>query len=73
MTYKQGPLFPFLLSVPRGGGSFRQEKLSNVLIENLATRQYLRGICSEKIVYASPNPGLSFGAGHINVALVVFR
>ncbi|XP_039867689.1 interleukin-1 family member A [Simochromis diagramma] len=42
--------------VPRGGGSFRQEKLSNVLIENLATRQYLRGICSEKIVYASPNP-----------------
>ncbi|XP_042264176.1 interleukin-1 family member A [Thunnus albacares] len=42
--------------VPRGGGSFRQEKKKNVLVECVASQQYLRGICSQKTLYVSPNP-----------------
>ncbi|KAK9542986.1 hypothetical protein VZT92_000803 [Zoarces viviparus] len=42
--------------VARGGGSFSQLKSLNTPIEHLATHQYLRGLCSEKTIYASPNP-----------------
>uniref|UniRef100_A0A3P8U7V2 Interleukin-1 beta n=1 Tax=Amphiprion percula TaxID=161767 RepID=A0A3P8U7V2_AMPPE len=42
--------------VPRGSGSFRQEKLSNVLIEHVDSHRYLRGQCSQKSLYVSPNP-----------------
>ncbi|XP_012729831.2 interleukin-1 family member A [Fundulus heteroclitus] len=42
--------------VPRGDVSFRQEKLSDVLIKHVPTHRYLRCICSEKTVYSSPNP-----------------
>ncbi|XP_070818856.1 uncharacterized protein [Chaetodon trifascialis] len=42
--------------IPRGGGTFRQEKLSNVSIEHVVTHQYLRGLCSQRTLYASPNP-----------------
>ncbi|XP_047437248.1 interleukin-1 family member A [Mugil cephalus] len=44
--------------IPRGGGggSLKQEKLSNVLIEHVASHHYIRGICSQKTLYASPNP-----------------
>lgn len=30
----------------------------------MATHQYLRGLCSEKTLYTSPNPGLSLPAAH---------
>ncbi|XP_062274386.1 uncharacterized protein LOC133979773 [Scomber scombrus] len=40
--------------VPRG--SFRQDRTQNVMVECLASQQYLRGICSQKTVYVSPNP-----------------
>uniref|UniRef100_A0A8C4I0X5 Interleukin-1 beta n=2 Tax=Dicentrarchus labrax TaxID=13489 RepID=A0A8C4I0X5_DICLA len=40
--------------VPRG--SFKQEKPSIVSIENVATHKYIRSLCSQKTVYASPNP-----------------
>ncbi|KAI3377495.1 hypothetical protein L3Q82_008666 [Scortum barcoo] len=42
--------------VPRGSGSFKQEKHLNVSIEHVATHQYLRGLCSQNAIYASPNP-----------------
>ncbi|XP_044048382.1 interleukin-1 family member A [Siniperca chuatsi] len=42
--------------VPRGSGSFRQEKSKNVSIKHVASHQYLRGLCSQKTIYASPNP-----------------
>ncbi|XP_045889618.1 uncharacterized protein LOC123959545 [Micropterus dolomieu] len=42
--------------VPRGSESFRQEKQRNVSIKHVATHQYLRVLCSQKIIYASPNP-----------------
>ncbi|XP_069553688.1 uncharacterized protein [Brachyistius frenatus] len=42
--------------VPRGSDSFKQEKLSNVSIEHVATHQYIRGICSQRTLYTSPNP-----------------
>ncbi|MEQ2292637.1 hypothetical protein AMECASPLE_025023, partial [Ameca splendens] len=42
--------------VPRGDVSFRQEKLSDVLIRHVLTHRYLRCLCSEKTVYSSPNP-----------------
>ncbi|XP_072236953.1 uncharacterized protein [Leuresthes tenuis] len=42
--------------VPRGSISFRQEKLSKVLIEHVPSHHYLRGICSQKTPYSSPNP-----------------
>ncbi|KAM7424396.1 hypothetical protein PAMA_000644 [Pampus argenteus] len=46
--------------VPRGGGSFRHEKTLDVFVEHVPSHQYLRGICSQKTLYVSPNPGLSF-------------
>ncbi|XP_041792685.1 uncharacterized protein LOC121606433 [Chelmon rostratus] len=42
--------------VPRGGGTFRQEKLFNAAIEHVPTHQYLRGLCSQRTLYVSPNP-----------------
>ncbi|KAF7212353.1 interleukin-1 family member A [Nothobranchius furzeri] len=45
--------------VPRGGGgdaTFRQEKMADVLVQNVSTYRYLRGSCSENILYSSPNP-----------------
>uniref|UniRef100_A0A4W6CJV9 Interleukin-1 beta n=1 Tax=Lates calcarifer TaxID=8187 RepID=A0A4W6CJV9_LATCA len=44
--------------VPRGSGSFRKDKHEkvNVSIEHVATHRYLRGLCSERTIYASPNP-----------------
>uniref|UniRef100_A0A3Q0R7A7 Interleukin-1 beta n=1 Tax=Amphilophus citrinellus TaxID=61819 RepID=A0A3Q0R7A7_AMPCI len=42
--------------VPRGSTSFRQEKFLNVLVEHVATHLYLRGVCSQSVIYASPNP-----------------
>ncbi|KAM4592839.1 uncharacterized protein PAE49_003815 isoform 2-T2 [Odontesthes bonariensis] len=42
--------------VPRGSIIFRQEKLSKVLIEHVPSHHYLRGICSQKTPYSSPNP-----------------
>lgn len=62
-------LRPVSLSVPRGGGNFKQLRPSNVAIENVASHLYLRGLCSQKAVYASPNPGLSFRAECSNTTL----
>nr|XP_046247835.1 interleukin-1 family member A [Scatophagus argus] len=45
-----------VMFVPRGCGSFRVQKPSNVVVEHVATQQYLRGLCSQGIIYASPNP-----------------
>ncbi|KAM3625168.1 uncharacterized protein V6R79_007919 [Siganus canaliculatus] len=42
--------------VPRGSGSLKQEKLSTVTIEHVATHHYLRGLCSQRAIYSSPNP-----------------
>ncbi|XP_037339655.2 uncharacterized protein LOC119225998 [Pungitius pungitius] len=42
--------------VSRGGGSFSQIKSLDTPIEHLPSHQYLRGLCSQKIIYASPNP-----------------
>ncbi|XP_040017811.2 uncharacterized protein LOC120808760 isoform X2 [Gasterosteus aculeatus] len=42
--------------VSRGGGSFSHIKSLYTPIEHLATHQYLRGLCSENTIYASPNP-----------------
>uniref|UniRef100_A0A3B5AEC3 Interleukin-1 n=1 Tax=Stegastes partitus TaxID=144197 RepID=A0A3B5AEC3_9TELE len=42
--------------VPRGSGSFKQEKLSNVTVEHVDTHRYLRGHCSQRSLYVSPNP-----------------
>ncbi|XP_071345503.1 uncharacterized protein [Trachinotus anak] len=44
--------------VPRGSSSFRKDKveLKNISVEHLATHQYLRGLCAQKTLYASPNP-----------------
>ncbi|XP_070775922.1 uncharacterized protein [Enoplosus armatus] len=41
--------------VPRGG-SFRQQKPSNVLLKHVPSHHYLRSLCSQKTIYASPNP-----------------
>lgn len=49
-------MFPVSFSVPRGSESFKQEKQRNVSIKHVATHQYLRVLCSQKIIYASPNP-----------------
>ncbi|XP_010730145.3 uncharacterized protein il1fma [Larimichthys crocea] len=40
--------------VPRG--SFKQEKVSNGSVQHVATHQYLRSLCSQHALYASPNP-----------------
>ncbi|XP_039991962.1 interleukin-1 family member A [Xiphias gladius] len=47
-----------VMLVPRGSSSFRKEKveLSNISIKHVATHQFLRGLCSQKTLYASPNP-----------------
>uniref|UniRef100_A0A3Q3X882 Interleukin-1 beta n=1 Tax=Mola mola TaxID=94237 RepID=A0A3Q3X882_MOLML len=45
-----------LCQVSRGSESFRLEKPLNVAIEHVASRQYLRGLCSQETLYASPNP-----------------
>lgn len=66
-------LFLVSLSVPRGSGSFKQEKHSNVSIEHVASHQYLRGLCSQKSIYTSPNPGLSFRATCSNMELTNHR
>ncbi|XP_073320859.1 uncharacterized protein [Pagrus major] len=42
--------------VPRGSGSFRVEKPSDVEVEHVATHYYLRGLCPQRTLYASPNP-----------------
>ncbi|XP_026175951.1 uncharacterized protein LOC113138041 isoform X2 [Mastacembelus armatus] len=42
--------------VPRGSTCFRQEKLLNASIEHVASHHYLRAICPQKTLYASPNP-----------------
>lgn len=60
-------LFPVSLQVPRGSGSFRVEKPSDVEIEHVATHYYLRGLCSQRALYASPNPGLSLSAVSSNL------
>ncbi|XP_074522608.1 uncharacterized protein LOC141787826 [Halichoeres trimaculatus] len=39
-----------------GGGGFKQEKQANYSIRHAPSNQYLRGLCSQNIVYASPNP-----------------
>ncbi|XP_040897639.1 uncharacterized protein LOC121184198 isoform X1 [Toxotes jaculatrix] len=43
--------------VPRGS-SFKQDKIEllSVGVEHVATHQYLRSLCSQKTIYASPNP-----------------
>ncbi|XP_020493629.2 uncharacterized protein il1fma [Labrus bergylta] len=41
--------------VPRGGG-FKQLKQANYTIRHVASQQYLRGLCLQNSVYASPNP-----------------
>uniref|UniRef100_A0A3Q3XET4 Interleukin-1 beta n=1 Tax=Mola mola TaxID=94237 RepID=A0A3Q3XET4_MOLML len=45
-----------VMLVSRGSESFRLEKPLNVAIEHVASRQYLRGLCSQETLYASPNP-----------------
>ncbi|KAF3686610.1 hypothetical protein EXN66_Car002282 [Channa argus] len=40
--------------VPRG--SYRQDRPVTAFIEHLASHYYLRAFCSQKILYASPNP-----------------
>ncbi|RVE74335.1 hypothetical protein OJAV_G00021040 [Oryzias javanicus] len=42
--------------VPRGGGMFRLEKLSEVFIEHKPSHRYLKRICSKTDIYTSPNP-----------------
>ncbi|KAM9367007.1 uncharacterized protein ABDE67_005761 [Symphorus nematophorus] len=42
--------------ISRGSGSFKQQKKANVAIEHVATHRYLRGLCSQRAVYTSPNP-----------------
>ncbi|KAM7015206.1 uncharacterized protein LKV04_014845 isoform 2-T2 [Tautogolabrus adspersus] len=41
--------------VPRGGG-FKQLKQANYTIRHAASQQYLRGLCMQNTVFASPNP-----------------
>ncbi|XP_068455537.1 uncharacterized protein [Clinocottus analis] len=42
--------------VPRGGGSFSQLKSLNSSISHYSSHYYLRSLCSQKTLYASPNP-----------------
>nr|XP_057945762.1 interleukin-1 family member A [Doryrhamphus excisus] len=42
--------------VSRGGGSFKHLKSLDTPIEHVASNKYLRGICSQKTLYASPHP-----------------
>ncbi|XP_068614903.1 uncharacterized protein [Brachionichthys hirsutus] len=45
-----------LVVVSRGSGSLKLEKSSDYEIKQVASDLYLRGICSERSLYASPNP-----------------
>nr|QJD09009.1 putative interleukin 1 family member [Cyclopterus lumpus] len=45
-----------VMLVPRGGGCLRLLKSLNTAIEHLPSHLYLRGLCSQKAIYASPNP-----------------
>ncbi|XP_054627979.1 interleukin-1 family member A isoform X2 [Dunckerocampus dactyliophorus] len=42
--------------VSRGGGTFKHLKSLDTPIEHVASNKYLRGICSQKTLYASPHP-----------------
>ncbi|KAM8895230.1 uncharacterized protein AB9W97_011463 isoform 2-T2 [Spinachia spinachia] len=42
--------------VSRGAGSFSQVMSLDSPIEHLGSHQYLRGLCSQKTIYASPTP-----------------
>lgn len=42
--------------MPRG--SYKQDKPLLASIEHVATHNYLRALCSQNMLYASPNPGL---------------
>ncbi|XP_035484045.1 uncharacterized protein LOC118302193 isoform X2 [Scophthalmus maximus] len=42
--------------VPRGGSNLKQVRLLNSSIRHVATHQYLKGLCSQKTLHASPNP-----------------
>ncbi|TNN52100.1 Interleukin-1 beta [Liparis tanakae] len=45
-----------VMLVPRGHGDLCQRKSLNTPIEHFPSQQYLRGLCSHKAIYASPNP-----------------
>ncbi|XP_077420052.1 interleukin-1 family member A [Vanacampus margaritifer] len=42
--------------VSRGGGTLKQMKALNTAVEHAATHNYIRNLCSQKTLYASPNP-----------------
>ncbi|XP_061526763.1 interleukin-1 family member A isoform X1 [Phycodurus eques] len=42
--------------VSRGGGTFKQIKMLNTPVEHVASHKYLRGLCSQKTLYVSPQP-----------------
>ncbi|KAF1392661.1 hypothetical protein PFLUV_G00030380 [Perca fluviatilis] len=42
--------------VPRGGDSIKQQKSLKSPIQHLVSHYYLRGLCQQSTVYASPNP-----------------
>ncbi|XP_037549103.1 interleukin-1 family member A [Nematolebias whitei] len=42
--------------VPRGDVSLKQTKLAEVFIKHVPTHRFLRGICSDRTLYSSPNP-----------------
>ncbi|XP_078101746.1 uncharacterized protein LOC144514661 [Sander vitreus] len=42
--------------VPRGGDSIKQVKSLKSPIEHVVSHYYMRAVCSQNIVYASPNP-----------------
>ncbi|XP_029987070.1 uncharacterized protein LOC115417202 [Sphaeramia orbicularis] len=49
-------LIVLLFSVPRGGGSFKRVKVFDASVEHVASHMFLRSLCLQKTVYASPNP-----------------
>ncbi|XP_061133304.1 uncharacterized protein LOC133153202 isoform X1 [Syngnathus typhle] len=42
--------------VSRGGGTFKLMKALNTAVEHVASHKYLKSLCSEKTLYASPQP-----------------
>ncbi|XP_019742564.1 uncharacterized protein LOC109526012 isoform X2 [Hippocampus comes] len=42
--------------VSRGGGTFKQMMALNTAVEHVASHKYLRGLCSQKTLYVSPQP-----------------
>ncbi|XP_072770928.1 pirin isoform X3 [Nerophis lumbriciformis] len=44
--------------VSRGSGTLKQQMTLDTPIEHVASHKYLRGICSQKTLYASANPAL---------------